>query len=304
LPAAYAHPVQSVPLDGGGYLPLPPHRSPEPQLDPVVRPINTSGVSQNPKKPRQPCLHGADSSVSFHADALCASRDFPDSSLEPVQCLRRNDALDLRASRKAEPEKFSIMRSRHRTPRLIHIEPELLPDELRNALHHPLPARSLRTKTLQSSSNKALAPPLPLPVSSSSTRWLSSGESVPLRSPFHVRTDQPVLHHFGIQVCPNEVQQPLVLDSFGDLTHRFVVIGSIETSPDQNQPTSRGLRRYTSAPLPPPAGPTVPAGTRSCSQRNVGSHCWMKRSSTVGMHNFQPASPASARKSRSKVVPG
>src|SRR5918912_1285877 len=45
---------------------------------------------------------------------------------------------------------------------------------------------------------------------------------------FHARTNQPVLHHPGIQECPDEFQQPLVLDPLGDLTHQFVVIDSIE----------------------------------------------------------------------------
>jgi hypothetical protein len=38
-----------------------------------------------------------------------------------------------------------ILRSRYRTLCLVHLEFELLRDEARNALHHPLPARSLRT---------------------------------------------------------------------------------------------------------------------------------------------------------------
>jgi site-specific DNA recombinase len=49
-----------------------------------------------------------------------------------------------------------------------------------------------------------------------------------LRSPFHARADQSVLHHPGIQECPDELQQPLVLDAFGDLAHQFVMIDSIE----------------------------------------------------------------------------
>jgi hypothetical protein len=36
-----------------------------------------------------------------------------------------------------------------------------------------------------------------------------------LRGPFHARADQPVLHHPGIQECPDEFQQPLVLDALG-----------------------------------------------------------------------------------------
>ncbi len=44
----------------------------------------------------------------------------------------------------------------------------------------------------------------------------------------NARADQPVLHHPSVQERPDEFQQPLVLDPFGDLTHQFVVIDSIE----------------------------------------------------------------------------
>ena len=50
----------------------------------------------------------------------------------------------------------------------------------------------------------------------------------PLGSPFHAWADQPVLHHPGIQKCPDEFSQPLILDPLGDLTHQFVVIDSIK----------------------------------------------------------------------------
>src|ERR1017187_2780193 len=64
-------------------------------------------------------------------------------------------------------------------------------------------------------------------MGASATRWpigwyLWSGSAL------DARAEQPVLHHPGIQECPNEFQQPLVLDPFGDLTHQFVVIDSIE----------------------------------------------------------------------------
>src|ERR1700732_3153922 len=50
----------------------------------------------------------------------------------------------------------------------------------------------------------------------------------PLWGPFYAWADQPVFHHPGIQECPDEFPQPLILDSFGDLSHQFVVIDSIE----------------------------------------------------------------------------
>ena len=52
----------------------------------------------------------------LHADAFCPSRDLPDSSPKPIQGLRRNDALDLWTSRKAESEELPLLRSCHRTP--------------------------------------------------------------------------------------------------------------------------------------------------------------------------------------------
>jgi hypothetical protein len=37
-----------------------------------------------------------------------------------------------------------------------------------------------------------------------------------------------VTPHPGIEECPDELQQPLVLDPLGGLAHQFVVIDSIE----------------------------------------------------------------------------
>jgi hypothetical protein len=42
------------------------------------------------------------------------------------------------------------------------------------------------------------------------------------------RSQQVILHHPGIQKCPDELQQLLVLDALGDLAHQFVMIDSIE----------------------------------------------------------------------------
>src|SRR5450432_853278 len=109
-------------------------------------------------------MYGASSAiVVFHADAVCPPRDLPDSSLKPIQSLRRDNSPDLRTGRKAEPGKPALLRSRHRTLRLIHLELELLPDELRNALHHPLPRRPFAAYveiTVVRISNEAVAPAL------------------------------------------------------------------------------------------------------------------------------------------------
>src|SRR5271169_1442860 len=124
-----------------------------------------------------------------------------------------------------------LLRSCHRTLRLIHLELELLRDESRNALHHPLtrPLAADVDIAVVRVTNKAMSPALQLPVefvehevAEQWRKWTS------LRSPFHTRADQPILHHPSIQERPDEFQQPLVLDPVGDLTHQFVVIDSIE----------------------------------------------------------------------------
>src|SRR6185437_9691154 len=201
-------------------FPLPPHRSPESQPNPAgkvnqhFRRLAESEIAAPTPHIWSQLLHRR-----FHADALGPSRDLPDSPLEPIQCLRRDDAPDLRTGAEAEPEKLPFLRSRHRALCLIHLEPELLRDELRNALHHPLPRPFAANVdiTVIRISNEAMPPALQLPVEfvehEVAEQWRKWS---PLRSPFHARTDQPVLHHPGIQECSNEFQQPLVLNPFGD----------------------------------------------------------------------------------------
>src|SRR6516162_6635353 len=54
-------------------------------------------------------------------------------------------------------------------------------------------------------SNETMTPPLQLPVEfvehEVTEQWR---KWTPLRSPFHARADQPVLHHPSIQECPDE----------------------------------------------------------------------------------------------------
>src|SRR6202040_1371090 len=165
------------------------------------------------------------------ADALGPSRSVPDSLLEPFQRFRRDRALDVWTSREAEPEELPFLRSCHRALGLIYLELELLCDEARYALHHPL-TRAFAANvdvTVVRITNKAMSPALQLAVEfvehEITQQWRKRSS---LRSSFHARTDQSVLHHPGIEECPDELQQPLVLDALGDLAHQFVVIDSIE----------------------------------------------------------------------------
>src|SRR5450759_2137494 len=89
-----------------------------------------------------------------------------------IRCLNRSKAFDAITRWtsgpvvKAESEKLSFLRSRHRTLRLIHLELEPLRDESRNAFHHPLPRQFAANVdiTVVRVSNEAVAPMLHLPV--------------------------------------------------------------------------------------------------------------------------------------------
>src|SRR5439155_6205462 len=78
-------------------------------------------------------------------------------------------------------------------------------------------------------SNESVPPALQLPVEfveyEVASQWRKWS---PLRGPFHAWTDQPVYHHPRVQERPDEFQQPFVSDPFGNLTHQFVMVDSIE----------------------------------------------------------------------------
>lgn len=88
-----------------------------------------------------------------------------------------------------------------------------------------------------------------------------------------------------------------VTDSFGDPTRQFIMIDSIRRiSPERDQRTSRGLRRYIAAPAPLPDGRPPPVGTRNrvrktsrptTSVEPPSPPAGSNRSSTVGMPNLR-----------------
>src|SRR5262249_52312092 len=100
------------------------------------------------------------------ANALGPSRDLSDSLLEPVQRFRRDHTLDVRTSREAEPEELPFLRSCHYALCLVDLELELLCDEARNALHHPL-TRAFAANvnvTVVRITNRAMSPSLQFAV--------------------------------------------------------------------------------------------------------------------------------------------
>jgi hypothetical protein len=119
--------------------------------------------------------------LSSYADALGPARDRSDSLLEPFQRFRRNRALGIRTGRKAEPEELPFLRACHRTLGLVYLELELLCDEARDALHHPL-TRAFAANvnvTVVRIANKAMSAALQLPVEFVEHEVISSGESGP-----------------------------------------------------------------------------------------------------------------------------
>src|SRR5206468_12559287 len=80
-----------------------------------------------------------------------------------------------------ESEKLSHLRPRHRALRLVDLELESLPDESRDALHHPL-TRSFAVNVdvaIVRVSNKAMSTPLQLPVQFVEHEVAEQGESGP-----------------------------------------------------------------------------------------------------------------------------
>ncbi len=120
-------------------FPLPPHRCPQPQSDPAGQVHQLIGRFAEAKiAAPTPQIRSEFRYRRLHADAFCPARDFPDSVPKPLQSFRRDDALDLWTRAEAKSEDLPLLRSCHRTLCLIHLELELVCDESRDALHHPL----------------------------------------------------------------------------------------------------------------------------------------------------------------------
>ena len=208
-------------------FPLPPQSRPESQPDPAgsTDPPRGRFAASEIAAPAPP-IRGQCLPRRLPADAFCPWGNLPDSLLKPSQGLGRHHTLPLRTGRNAAPKKLPLLRSCHRALRLIPLELELLPEEWRDALPHPLP-RPLAANvemTIVRLSNEARTPALYLPVELVEHEVTEQGRKwSPLRSSFHARADPPVLPHPGMPECPDEFPQPLVLDPFGNLPHQLVV---------------------------------------------------------------------------------
>jgi len=103
---------------------------------------------------------------------------------------------NLRTIGEAESEKLPLLRSRHRTLFVVHLELESLCDELRDAVHHPLtrPFAANVDVAIVRVSNKPVSPALQLSVEFVEHEVAEQGRKwASLQGPFHTGTDQPVL---------------------------------------------------------------------------------------------------------------
>src|SRR5215831_2978321 len=183
-------------------FPLPPQGGPQSQPDPASESDQLLGrFAKAEIAAPAPHIGGQFFHCRLDANALGPSRDLSDSLLEPVQRFWRDHALDVRTSREAEPEELPFLRSCHRALCLVDLELELLCDEARDALHHPL-TRAFAANvnvTVVRIANKAVSALLQFAVEfiehDVTKQWR---ERPPLRGAFHARTDQSVLHHPGI----------------------------------------------------------------------------------------------------------
>src|SRR5262249_32749359 len=148
-------------------FPLAPKSGPQPQPDPAGESDQHLGCfAEAEMAAPAPHIRGQLFHCRLDADAPGPSRDLPDSPLKPLQRFLRDRALDARTGRKAEPEELPFLRSCHRTLRLVYLELELLCDEARDALHHPL-TRAFAANinvTVVRITNEAVSPALQLAI--------------------------------------------------------------------------------------------------------------------------------------------
>src|SRR6266850_2845917 len=199
--AAYTRLKQHRPATALGF-PLPPQRRPKSQsnpasqLDQQVRRFAEPEVAAPAPHIRSQHLHRP-----RQAHALGLLRDFSNPFLKPLDSLRRDRPPNHGAIGKTESKKLPHLRARHRALLLVHLELELLHDESRDALHHPLTrlfAANINVAVVRIS-NTALSPALQFPVEFIEHEVAEQGRKwASLRSSFHAWTDQPVLHHSGV----------------------------------------------------------------------------------------------------------
>src|SRR5262245_50345718 len=129
---------QHCPSAAWGF-PLPPQRHPKAQANPASQ-LNQHVRRFAEAEIAAPTSHirGQSCHCRLQAHAFSVSRDFPNPLLKPLDGLRRNPTPNLPTIGETESEKLPLLRSRHRTLLVVHLELESLCDEARDTVHHPL----------------------------------------------------------------------------------------------------------------------------------------------------------------------
>src|ERR1017187_1453905 len=158
-------------------LPLSPKGAPYAPSDPRIQiPQHRRGFAE--AEIASPAAHipGQFLHHLLHAPPLALCRDFPNPLFESVYRFRRNLALQFLPARKTESQELPLLRFRHRTFRLVHLELQLFRDESFHALHHSLP-RPLATNVnvaVVRISHESVAASLQLPVEFVQSRGYSA----------------------------------------------------------------------------------------------------------------------------------
>src|SRR6266852_7996291 len=121
-------------------LPLPPESAAYTPPDPRVQALqHRRSFTEAEIASPTPQILGQFLHHLLHAPPPALVRDFPYPLLEPVYRFRRDFALQILPARKAESQELPLLRFRHRTFRLVHLELQLFGNESLHALHPPLP---------------------------------------------------------------------------------------------------------------------------------------------------------------------
>src|ERR1700739_4949391 len=161
----------------------------------------------------------------------CPACEFPNSLFEPCHCFRAETPLRWLVIREAEPQEFPFPWSGHRTLLAVHSQLELRREESRHAAHHSFTGSATADVNcgVIPISGEPMSAPLQLLIQFVEYDVRQHGrERSTLRRPFFGRTHQPVLHYSGSQEGPDQFQQTLIADSFGNLREQSVVVDPVE----------------------------------------------------------------------------
>src|SRR5438093_6690659 len=221
-----------LPHSGRPMFPLLPHHRAQPPPYPRVEGFEDLTGLAVPEVPSpSPQVYRQLGGSPLEAHASRPARQLPHSLLETLHGLRRDPPQRPCPARKAKAQKLPLPRPRHRTLLSVHLQLELLRDEVTHALHHPLspPLASDVDVAVVGVAYESVSASLQLPVQIVQHEVRQQGrQRSALRRPFIRWTHQPVLHHSGVDERPDELEQSLVRYPLRHPPHQHVVVDPVE----------------------------------------------------------------------------